>query len=168
MKKITTQEATELSTIIPKNYPILEIFHLADRYNALSTLLENVTNEYHYNLELYLTASYFEEEFKNYPSSQLQKFDFSKHRYNKHAKQYDFLFIMIDIEQIEEKTNFYKKLHAIIKNGGKVIFIVEKDVNLRKLEDRLIQENYVAVNPIENTFQAYQILSAQKMHGWGN
>jgi hypothetical protein len=39
---------------------------------------------------------------------------------------------------------------------------------MRELEDILIEKNYVAVNPIADTFSNYQILSAQKMHGWGN
>jgi hypothetical protein len=168
MKNITKEEAKELAGIIPLNYPILEIFYLANRCNKLTFELERLIKGSNYNYEVYLTESHFEEEVSKYQSLKIQKFDFTKQRYNKHAKQYDFLFIMIDIEMLEEKTNFYKKLHAIVKNGGKILFIIEKHIDIRKLENKLIEENYVAVNPIENTFSAYQILSAQKMHGWGN
>jgi hypothetical protein len=96
------------------------------------------------------------------------KFDFDKNRYNRHSRLYDFVFVDIDLDKVENIGLFYKKLYAVSKNAGKVLFFTDQDKELQELEEVLIKNNYVAINPIINTFKNYQILSAQKMHGWGN
>jgi ubiquinone/menaquinone biosynthesis C-methylase UbiE len=96
------------------------------------------------------------------------KFEFDKSRYNRHSKMYDFVFVSIDLEKVENQKMFFKKLYAVSKNAGKVLFITSLKEDLQTLEEKLIEYNYVAVNSIASTFSNYQILSAQKMHGWGN
>ena len=91
-----------------------------------------------------------------------------KRRFNSQSKVYDILFLQIDLKNIEDINLFYKKLYPISKNGSKLIFILKKSEDIYLLAQKLEDENYVAINPIENTFSNYQILSATKMHGWGN
>lgn len=168
MKKINKEEIQELLTIIPRNYPSHDIFHLTNNCNGLCQELYDFCQSQGYQYDLSIPdASYFEEisqstEFKPH------KFDFKKNRYNRLSRLYDFVFVSLILEDIEDIDTFYKKLYAISKNAGTVLFIVDKDHDLRAFEDLLIAQNYVAVNPIEDTFTNYQILSAQKMHGWGN
>jgi ubiquinone/menaquinone biosynthesis C-methylase UbiE len=81
---------------------------------------------------------------------------------------YDFVFVSIDLKEVQDEKMFFKKLYAISKNGGKVLFITSLEEDLQAFEEKLIEYNYVAINPIVSTFSNYQILSAQKMHGWGN
>jgi len=163
---IEKTEIEELLSIIPRGYPHLEVFHLSNQSQGVCAVLEKLCREEGYGYDLYIDGeAAYEEISKGFKAA---KFDFNKHRYNKHAKQYDYLFIMIDLKKIEKPELFFKKLYAIVKNAGKVFFIVEESYDIRALEEELIAYNYVAVNPIENTFTNLQILSAQKMHGWGN
>ncbi len=169
MKNTREEEIEELLTIIPRGYPALDIFHLSNNCDGLCQALYNLTQKEYYSYDLQIeNIQYFQEIKKKCPYFHAEKFDIKKHRYNKHAKVYDFVFVDINLEKIEDKMLFLKKIYAIIKNGGKILFITDKNTDLRDLEERLIENNYVAVNPISNTFKEYLILSAQKMHGWGN
>lgn len=168
MQTILKEEIEDLLTIIPRNFPLLDIFHLSNDCLGLCQALYDLSQSEGYNYDLAIPDSdYFEDIKENTPFNP-QLFDFHKNRYNRQSRVYDYVFVSIDLESIENIALFYKKLYAISKNGGKVLFIVEKSVDLRALEESLIIHNYVATNPIENTFSNYQILSAQKMHGWDN
>ncbi len=168
MQNIDAQEIKELLTIIPRDYPSLDIFHLTSLSCGLCEELDALCKSQEYGYELVIPDTNYFELISKTTNFKPHKFDFNKNRYNRHAKQYDFVFVKIDLKEIEDFDIFCKKLHAVIKNAGKVIFILEEGHNLRELEDRLIKHNYVAVNEIENTFKNYQILGANKMHGWGN
>jgi hypothetical protein len=162
MKNLNKEEIEELLTIIPRNYPSMDIFHLTKSCDIFTEVLDDFCTKEGYLYELMLT------DIDNCQSEKAHKFDFDKNRYNRHSRLYDFIFITIELEYIENINSFYKKLYPISKNGGTVIFIVDKNRDLREFEERLIKENYVAVNPITDTFKNYKILCAQKMHGWGN
>lgn len=168
MGKIKKEEIDELLTIIPRGYPALDIFHLTNECAGFCQALYDLTQSEGYEYDLLIPDEAYFEHISHTTDFKVHKFDFKKNRYNRHSKQYDYAFIMIALEEVENIALFYKKLYAISKNAGKVFFIVENDVDLRALEDALIEYNYVATNPIENTFTNYQILSAQKMHGWDN
>ncbi len=168
MKMIKKEEIDELLTIIPRGYPALDIYHLTDNCAGLCQALYDLTQLEGYGYDLLISDEAYFEHVQNSTEFKAHKFDFKRNRYNRHSKQYDYVFIMIDLSEVENIALFYKKLYAISKNAGKVFFIVENSVDLRLLEDALIEHNYVASNPIENTFSNFQILSAQKMHGWDN
>ncbi len=79
-----------------------------------------------------------------------------------------FIYIDIDVEKLEKPELFLKKIYAIAKNAAKILFFVPKEQNgFENLERLLDQGNFVAVNPIDDMFANHQVLSAQKMHGWG-
>ena len=164
MKKIAKDEIEELLTIIPRDYPSLDIFYLCADCLGVCEELDRLCHKEGYEFDLAIT----DESVLNGLDIKARKFDFSRSRYNQHSKMYDFVFVSIDLKEVENIDLFYKKLYAISKNAGKVIFITSLDKNLRELEEVLIEKNYVAVNPILDTFTNFQILSAQKMHGWGN
>ena len=158
----------ELLTIIPKDYPSIEIIHISDKICGLSDQLKSLSDYCKYGYDLELTSTTLCNEFENRSDLKTRVFDFNKHRYNRHAKIYDFVFITLELEGIEDLDSFLKKLHPIIKNSGKLIFILNCNYDLYHLEERLIQHNYVAINEIETLFKSNRVLSAQKMHGWGN
>ncbi len=168
MQKIKKEEIEELLTIIPRGYPQQDIFHLTDNCLGMCEALHELCQAEHYHYDLMIGNDDYYSALKASSDLNIEAFDFKKSRYNKHARQYDFVFVQIDLEAIDNIGLFYKKLYAISKNGSKVLFIVEKERDLLAFEEVLIAHNYVAVNAIENTFENYHIMSAQKMHGWGN
>lgn len=165
MQNIDKEEARELLTIIPRDYPSQDIYHLTENCGVFAHKLHDLCKSQGYLLDLMIPDS---KEFENIAELKAHKFYYNKNRYNRHSRVYDFVFVSIDLEKIEDIDTFYKKIYAISKNGGKVLFFVDNSCDIRALEDRLIKHNYVAVNPIENTFKNYQILGAVKMHGWDN
>jgi hypothetical protein len=164
---ITDKEIDELLSIIPLGYPSIEIFHLSSKDIGLCHRLNQFTKRNCYGYDLEILG---EEFYKNFKNSDIKKrlFNIDKHRYNRHAKLYDYLFISIDLQEIENLDLFLKKFYPIIKNGGKVIFIIDKSYDIYSFEEKLIELNFVAVNEIKDTFREHKIISAQKMHGWGS
>jgi len=168
MQTIRDEEIEELLTIIPRGYPQQDIFHLTNNCLGLCEALDRLTKAENYHYDLMIADENYYTTLKETSDLKVQAFDFKKSRYNRQARQYDFVFVHIDLETVENMELFYKKLYAISKNGSKVLFIVDKSCDLLHFEEILIEHNYVAVNAIENTFENFHIMSAQKMHGWGN
>ena len=168
MCTISKKEAERLLSIIPDNYPLMDIYHLTNHLETFVKVLEKKMKHLGYHYDLYIPEPFYTKITTEEKDLKIQQFDFKKQRYNQHAKQYDFVFIMIDIKAVENPALFYKKIYAIIKNGGKLFLILSQQEDLGLLKEQLIAYNYVAVNEIEDTFEKYHILSAQKMHGWGN
>ncbi len=168
MQTIKQEEIDDLLTIIPRNYPILDIFHLTSSCQGLCASLYNLSQQMGYNYDLLIPNLDYCQYINQTTPYASEHFDFHKKRYNRQARVYDFIFIHLPLKEIEEEPLFFKKLYPVSKNAGKVFFIIEQDENISELEEKLIAHNYVATNPIENTFENYQILGAQKMHGWGN
>jgi len=168
MKEKREKEIENLLSIIPINFPIMDIFHLCDDCDGLCEALNKLCLSLGYHYDLAIVSDEYYHHLEKNSDLHPKKFNFKKQRYNIQSRVYDFVFVSIDLEAIENPALFYKKLYAINKNAGKVFFILPKEANIRALEDTLILHNYVATNPIEDIFEDYQILSAQKMHGWDN
>jgi hypothetical protein len=163
---IKKSEIDDLLQIIPDNYPSINIYHISSFAFELSSNLKELASKNSYEYDLRCLDSYSLNRLKSC-NLNATLLDINKHRYNEHAKLYDFLFLTIDLDKIEEKMLFLKKIYAIMKNGAKLI-IISKGVDQVALSQLLEDSNFVAINPIINTFQNYDILSAQKMHGWGS
>jgi hypothetical protein len=168
MTQIKSQEIQELLTIIPRGYPCMDIYYLTSYDIGFCEELYTLCKENDYEYELMISNQKYFDKLSQTTELKPHKFEFDKSRYNRHSKMYDFVFVSIDLEKVENQKMFFKKLYAVSKNAGKVIFITSLEEDLQTLEEKLIEYNYVAVNSIASTFSNYQILSAQKMHGWGN
>jgi len=85
-------------------------------------------------------------------------------RYNIQAKLYDYLFINI---LPKDRESFFKRVYSALKNGAPIFIFLQKEQRdlAFKIEQELIESNYVAINFIE--LDNYLIVSAKKMHGWG-
>jgi len=160
-------EIIELLQIIPDGFPSINIYHISSYASLFSSILKEFALKNNYEYDLRCLDNSFLNSLKSY-GLDATLLDINKHRYNEHAKLYDYLFLTIDLDEIEQKMLFLKKIYAIMKNGGKLILISKKDKDQILLLQLLEDSNFVAINPIENTFKNYHILSAQKMHGWGS
>ena len=158
---IQENELKKLLEIIPP-YPRTNIYHLNNFDKTSSKVLFEYAKERDYDYDLVCSDEDFLlelEEFKPH------KLDIKQARYNRHAKLYDFVFIMIDIDTIEDKQLFFKKIYHICKNSAKIMIFLENGYH-DELETLLEDMNYVASNYIDIS-KDYKVLSVQKMHGWG-
>jgi 2-polyprenyl-3-methyl-5-hydroxy-6-metoxy-1,4-benzoquinol methylase len=94
----------------------------------------------------------------------VNEFEFEQKRYNKHAIQYDFVFICAKIEHRSDILEIANKTYRVLKNAGHV-FILSPKESTRKLSQFFEDSNFVAINPIPLNSE-YDIISAKKMHGW--
>ena len=109
------------------------------------------------------------DELKEYADSikatlHVNEFEFEQKRYNKHAIQYDFVFICAKIEHRSDILEIANKTYRVLKNAGHV-FILSPKESTRKLSQFFEDSNFVAINPIPLNSE-YDIISAKKMHGW--
>ncbi len=151
---IKKEEIEKLLQIIP-DYPRTNIFHINDISVTFSKNLNEFASSKEYDYDDFYLFN---------PILEAKKLDINQPRYNRHAKLYDFVFISSDLEKMEDKKLFFKKIYHICKNGAKVmIFFKQKDYELESILEDL---NFVASNYIDIS-SSYEVLSVQKMHGWG-
>jgi Icc-related predicted phosphoesterase len=109
------------------------------------------------------------DELKQYANSinatlHVNEFNFEEKRYNKHAVQYDFLFICADIDRRNDILEITNKTYRVLKNAGHV-FVLSKKESTCRLSDVFEESNFVAINTI-SLDDEYDVISAKKMHGW--
>ncbi len=153
-----------LLSIVPA-YPGVGIYHISDHEPLLSLELTRFCEERGYSYDLMVPDMNFLEVLRE-EGIAAEAFDLRRPRYNRHAKLYDFLFVTLDPLRIEAWPLFLKKLYMIMKNGAKLLLFLPLQEPAERYEALLEAGNFVAINPID-LFDDYQLLSAQKMHGWG-
>jgi|LGOV01.1.fsa_nt_gb Icc-related predicted phosphoesterase len=94
----------------------------------------------------------------------VNEFNFEKKNYNKHAVQYDFLFICADVNKRNDILEIANKIYRVLKNAGHV-FVLSKKESTCRLSEIFEESNFVAINTI-SLDDEYDVISAKKMHGW--
>ncbi len=166
MQNIKKTELDKLLSIVP-SYPGVTIFHMADSGVDVCLGIEEFCKENDYIYNFVSTNEEFINELHDKGLKKARKINYKQQRYNQHSRLYDFVFIDIDFFALENQKLFLKKIYAIAKNGAKVLFFFPKNKGYGELE-RILEDGYfVAINPIDDLFEEYVVLGAQKMHGWG-
>lgn len=161
---IKYDEIKELLTIVP-NHPAMNIFHLSDTHINLCNQLNDFAKKREYDYDLAIMDESFLDECL---SSGLKphKLKQNQPRYNRHSKIYDYIFITLNLDTIEDKKLFFTKIYHICKNASKVLIFLENGDHY-KLETLLEDRNFLAANYIDISSE-YRVYSLQKMHGWGS
>ncbi len=167
MQNIKQEEFEKLLSIIPQ-YPGVTLFHMTDEGTEFCKMLDQFCKEKEYTYHLVSASEDFITKAHAQGLGKARKITYKQQRYNQHSKLYDYIYIEVDPEKLENPELFLKKIYAIAKNAAKILFFVPKEKeSFTKLEALLEKGNFVAINPIEDMFENYKVLSAQKMHGWG-
>ncbi len=167
MQNIKSKESEKLLSIIP-DYPGVTIFHMSDEGVEFCRMLDAFAKEHDYTYHLVSVNDDFIQQLHQNGLEKARLIRYKQQRYNQHSKLYDFVYIDIDINSLENPKLFLKKIYAIAKNAAKILFFVPKsESGFGTLEQLLEDANFVAINPIDDMFENYLVLSAQKMHGWG-
>ncbi len=92
-------------------------------------------------------------------------FSLDRKSYMRQGKFYDYLFVDIEIQDID---SFLKKSHKSIKNGGLIMIFL--DNSSRGLLDKyieLLENNYYVATSKIDIDSSNLLLISKKMHGWG-
>lgn len=171
MKNIELDPLKKLLEIIP-DYPALRIAHFADSGEEMTEVLSDfcIARSYEYQINC-IDPDFYEYLHKRYKDTEWihpVKFSLQRPRYMMQGKLYDFLFVTIPVS-LEERSDFLKKTHGIIKNAGNILIFLPKGSYEERYSwvDLLEEHYYVASNTIEDLFENYDVLISKKMHGWG-
>lgn len=173
MKKLEKNSLNTLLEIIGTN-PSVQVAHFSDGGEELV----NALNDYclkqdGYTYQLNATTEPFyskmQKEFENSSITKVYNFILKRKSYMIQAREYNFLFVSIEIED-DFMDIFLKRVHKIIRSAGYILLFINKgDINR---QDRLIaslEENYfVSTSIIDDMFENYDVIISKKMHGWGN
>jgi tRNA A58 N-methylase Trm61 len=171
MKKLEKNKLKALLEIIGSN-PSLQIAHFTQGGEMLTNMLSEYchTRDYLYQINSIDNAFYdtSRDKFKTIDTTLVKNFNLNRKSYMMQGKQYDFIFITVDIED-NFKEEFLKQIHKIVLNAGNiVIFLPKGDTDQRYKWIALLEETYyVATNTIDDLFENYDIIISKKMHGWG-
>ena len=96
-------------------------------------------------------------------------FPLQRRVYKIQAREYNVLFVSSIIDE-ENRNDFLKRSHQIIRSAGNIIiFVPKKDSHERDNWVALLEENlYVSTSIIDDIFEHYDIIISRKMHGWGD
>ena len=166
MTNIKRHDLHKLLSIIPA-YPGTTIFHMAEGGSEVCFYLEDFCKKNGYVYSFVSANEEFIKELYEAGFKKARKIKYTQQRYNQHSRLYDFVFIDIDLFSLENQEFFLKKIYALAKNGAKILFFFPKTRSYQDLEKILEDGYFVAINPIDDLFENYTVLGAQKMHGWG-
>ncbi len=167
MHNISQEEVDRLTSFIP-DYPGVAIFHMTNDGVDFVKMLQNYCDERDYAYHPVSVNAEFVEALHANGVEKARQITYGQQRYNQHSKLYDYIYIEIDPLSLDKPQLFLKKIYAISKNAAKILFFLpEEGAGFEALEKLLEEGNFVAINPIDDMFENYHVLSAQKMHGWG-
>jgi len=171
MKNIDKVQLKTLIDIIG-SLPSLQIAHFTNEEDSLSDMLNEYCHERGYLYQINTSDRSFaegvSEKLRDTETTQVKFFPLERNAYMIQGRQYDFLFVSIEIEDAL-KGDFLKKVHKIMRNAGNIIIFIPKgDRKTRYSWTALLEEHYfVATSTINDLFENYDVVISKKMHGWG-
>jgi len=168
MLRLPPQEAEQLTYLISPHYPYQRIMLITDGGTNLHETLHDFTAQKGFELEIRTVGS--EINLPNpHPECKILPMRLDAPRYNRHAKQYENIFVALKPTQWETQAKeVLPKLHAAVKNAGTLALLIRRDALILRRIDALLEEaDYVAVGHVE-IFEAFDVVTAKKLHGWGS
>ena len=150
----------ELFDIIPK-LPGVRVYLFASGQEEAKELGDFCHEHGHY-LEIAALENEIYEKLEGI-EAKIRRIDEHKERYNQRSWLYDTVFVTYDLARLSDQEEFFRKIYRMMKNAADLIVIVEPSES-EKLQQRLQELNFVAINPIELGQKV--AVTAKKMHGW--
>jgi len=172
MKNLEKDKLKTLLEIIGSN-PSLQIAHFTQGGDILTDMLSSYckTRDYLYQINTLDSLLYdkIHDKYKNIDTTTVKEFSLDRKSYMMQGKQYDFIFITIDIND-DFREEFLKRIHKIIRNAGNILIFIPKENKTKEYRwiELLEETNYVATSYIDDLFEYYDVIISKKMHGWGN
>ncbi len=173
MKKLEKDKLKTLLEIIGTD-PSMQIAHFSSGGEELIEALDDYCSSKGYLYQINAVDKLLYENLKKWfkdvsKTTLIDNFQLERKSYMKHAKQYDYLFVSIEIED-DFQDDFLKRVHKIILNAGNIIIFIPKgDIDKRYQLIASLEESYfVATSVIDDMFENYDIIISKKMHGWGS
>lgn len=145
------QKELNLFSDLFADFPNLAILHINNEASFINDTIKNIVDNSEGKLNFYDLAK---DEIK---------------RVKPNPREYEYVVLSNILEKLEEPLTFYRLMYRALENSGNII-ILEKSSSAKKLaliKDLLDKSQFVAINDIK-LFDDYLLVTAKKMHMWGN
>ncbi|WP_456452865.1 hypothetical protein [Hydrogenimonas sp.] len=170
MERLDPHKARLLTHMISPHYPNQRIMLITDGRCDLHATLFDFTKQKEFEFEVRTVGCELEGfDTEGHAGCRLEVMGLRAPRYNRHAKQYENIYLTLHPSHLEKETTaILKKLYAVIKNAGVLTVMVEKGAPLlKRLDAELEKSNFVAIGHVD-IFDDYEVVTAKKLHGWGS
>jgi len=171
MKQIEQDTLQKLLQIIGP-YPSTSVVHFSDGSLELSEAIYGYCHEKSYHYQVNAVEKGFcealQRRFEGREGIRIIDFSVNRPNYMIQGKSYEFLIVTMEFHE-EQRDDFLRKAHEIIRNSGNILLFVPHGRNAEHYRwEKLLEENYyVATNTIDDLFEHYDLIISKKMHGWG-
>ena len=168
MQRLDPAKAQLLTQLISPHYPFQRIMLITDGRTDLHETLHDFTRRKGFEFDLRTVGCDIAPE-DPHPECRIEAMNLQSPRYNRHAKQYENIFLALDPALWEEEAAaVLSRCHAVIKNAGILTILIERgEPLLRRLDGLLEGCDYVAIGHVE-IFEDFDVVTAKKLHGWGS
>jgi len=144
------QKSLELFTSLFGDVPNLAILHINNGVDFLNPVIENVVNQ---------------------SDGKLDYTDFSNEKALKVRmvpRTYEYVILSDILDSCENKIKLLKMYYTALENSANIIILTKKSSNsVEEIKNLLEEAQFRAINDID-IFDEYIIVTAKKMHMWGN
>jgi len=143
-------KSLELFTSLFGDVPNLAILHINNGVDFLNPVIENVVNQ---------------------SDGKLDYTDFSNEKALKVRmvpRTYEYVILSDILDSCENKIKLLKMYYTALENSANIIILTKKSSNsVEEIKNLLEEAQFRAINDID-IFDEYIIVTAKKMHMWGN
>ncbi len=143
-------KSLELFSSLFDDVPNLTILHINNGVNFLNPVIEDIVKQSSGKLD-----------FKNFIDEKTLKLRVA-------PREYEYIILGDILDSCDNKIKLLKMYYAALENSANIIILAKKTKNnVEEIKSLLEKTNFRAANDID-IFEDYLIITAKKMHMWGN
>jgi len=143
-------KSLELFSSLFDDVPNLAVLHINNRVDFLNPIIENIVKQSDGKLD-----------FKNFTDEKSLKLRVA-------PREYEYIILGDILDSCDNKINLLKMYYTALENSANIIILVKKSKNnVEEIKSLLEESNFRAANDID-IFEDYMMITAKKMHMWGN
>jgi len=143
-------KSLELFSSLFDDIPNLAVLHINNRVDFLNPVIEDIVKQSDGKLD-----------FKNFTDEKSLKLRVA-------PREYEYIILGDILDSCENKINLLKMYYTALENSANIIILVKKSKNnVEEIKSLLEETNFRAANDID-IFEDYMMITAKKMHMWGN
>lgn len=130
--------------------PNIAILHINNGLDFLNPIIEELSSSFEGNLKL------------------IKFIDENSARLKASSREFEYIILSDILSYCPNKDKILKLMYRALENSANIIILEKKsNNNLEEIKILLDETSFVAINNID-LFEEYYLITAKKMHMWGN
>ena len=144
------EKSLELFSSLFDDVPNLAVLHINNGVDFLNPVIEDIVKQSDGKLD-----------FKNFSDEKSLKLRVA-------PREYEYIILGDILDSCDNKIKLLKMYYTAMENSANIIILVKKSQdNVEEIKSLLEETNFRATNDID-VFEDYMMITAKKMHMWGN